>query len=119
VLTISGADALARIDDGSFSLEVTYDLGSYVKALDYDEIPASGVYLFADLYTEGRIGTQTETVRLPEYYSSDHLGSVLLTGAYARTGKKSTLAVDLSAEENGNTAAAITLKTNSLQTYPG
>ena len=119
VLTITDPDALARIDDGSFSLEVTYDLGSYVKALDYDEIPASGVYLFADLYTEGSIGDQTETVRLPEYYSSDNLGSVLLTGAYARTGKKSTLTVDLSAGENGNTAAAITLKNNSLQTYTG
>lgn len=119
VLTISDHDALARIDDGSFSLEVTYDLGSYVKALDYDEIPASGVYLFADLYTEGTIGGQTEQVRLPEYYSSDNLGSVLLTGAYARTGKKSTLTVDLSAGENGNTAAAITLKNNSLQPYTG
>ena len=119
VLTITDSDALARIDDGSFSLEVTYDLGSYVKALDYDEIPASGVYLFADLYAEGKIGDQTETVRLPEYYSSDNLGSVLLTGAYARTGKKSTLTVDLSAGENGNTAAAITLKNNSLQTYTG
>lgn len=119
VLTISGADALARIDDGSFSLEVTYNLGSYVTDQGYDEVPASGVYLFADLYTEGRIGTQTETVRLPEYYSSDNLASVLLTGAYARTGKKSTLTVDLSAGENGNTAAAITLKNNSLQPYTG
>lgn len=119
VLTISGADALARIDDGSFSLEVTYDLGSYVKDQGYDEVPGSGVYLFADLYTEGTIGGQTEQVRLPEYYSSDNLGSVLLTGAYARTGKKSTLTVDLSAGENGNTAAAITLKNNSLQTYTG
>ena len=119
VLTISGADALARIDDGSFSLEVTYNLGSYVKDQGYDEVPASGVYLFADLYTEGTIGGQTEQVRLPEYYSSDNLGSVLLTGAYARTGKKSTLTVDLSAGENGNTAAAITLKNNSLQPYTG
>lgn len=119
VLTISGADALARIDDGSFSLEVTYNLGSYVTDQGYDEVPASGVYLFADLYTEGTIGGQTEQVRLPEYYSSDNLGSVLLTGAYARTGKKSTLTVDLSAGENGNTAAAITLKNNSLQTYTG
>ena len=119
VLTITDPDALARIDDGSFSLEVTYNLGSYVKDQGYDEVPASGVYLFADLYTEGTIGTQTETVRLPEYYSSDNLGSVLLTGAYARTGKKSTLTVDLSAGENGNTAAAITLKNNSLQTYTG
>lgn len=119
VLTITDSDALARIDDGSFSLEVTYNLGSYVKDQGYDEVPASGVYLFADLYTEGTIGGQTEQVRLPEYYSSDNLGSVLLTGAYARTGKKSTLTVDLSAGENGNTAAAITLKNNSLQTYTG
>lgn len=119
VLTITDPDALARIDDGSFSLEVTYDLGSYVKDQGYDEVPGSGVYLFADLYTEGTIGGQTEQVRLPEYYSSDNLGSVLLTGAYARTGKKSTLTVDLSAGENGNTAAAITLKNNSLKTYTG
>ncbi len=119
VLTITDPDALARIDDGSFSLEVTYNLGSYVKGEGYDEVPGSGVYLFADLYTEGTIGGQTEQVRLPEYYSSDNLGSVLLTGAYARTGKKSTLTVDLSAGENGNTAAAITLKNNSLQTYTG
>ena len=120
VLTISGADALARIDDGSFSLEVTYDLGSYVQqTLQKTEVPSEGVYLFADLYTEGTIGGQTEQVRLPEYYSSDNLTSVLLTGAYARTGKKSTLTVDLSAGENGNTAAAITLKNNSLKTYTG
>lgn len=119
VLTITDPDALARIDDGSFSLEVTYDLGSYVKDQGYDEVPASGVYLFADLYAEGNIGNQTETVRLPEYYSSDNLASLLLTGAYARTGKKSTLTVDLSAGENGNTAAAITLKNNSLQPYTG
>ena len=120
VLTISGADALARIDDGSFSLEVTYNLGSYVQqTLQKTEVPSEGVYLFADLYAEGNIGNQTETVRLPEYYSSDNLASLLLTGAYARTGKKSTLTVDLSAGENGNTAAAITLKNNSLQTYTG
>lgn len=120
VLTISGADALARIDDGSFSLEVTYDLGSYVQqTLQKTEVPSEGVYLFADLYAEGNIGGQTETVRLPEYYSSDNLASLLLTGAYARTGKKSTLTVDLSAGENGNTAAAITLKNNSLQPYTG
>lgn len=119
VLTISDPDALARIDDGSFSLEVTYDLGGYVKAQGYDEVPAGGVYLYADLWTEGKMGTQTEKARMPEYYSSDNLGSLLLTGAYARTGKKSTLTVDLSAGENGNTAAAITLKNNSLQTYTG
>ena len=120
VLTITDPDALARIDDGSFSLEVTYDLGSYVQqTLQKTEVPSEGVYLFADLYAEGNIGNQTETVRLPEYYSSDNLASLLLTGAYARTGKKSTLTVDLSAGENGNTAAAITLKNNSLQTYTG
>ena len=80
-ITISGND-LARIDAGSYTLVLTYDVGSYVKTtLNEKEIPDNGVYLYADTWAEGTIGTQSGSKRLPEYHSSDNQSSVLLTGA--------------------------------------
>lgn len=114
-LTISGEADLKRIDAGSFTLEVTYDVGSYVKGQGLDEIPDSGVYLYADAWTEGAIGTQDGTKRLPEYHSSDNQAAVLLTGAYARTGTQFTLDVEQGTDGNGNSTADVTLRNNSLQ----
>ena len=51
------------------------------------------MYLYADTWAEGTIGTQSGSKRLPEYHSSDNQSSVLLTGAYARTGETTTLYV--------------------------
>lgn len=119
MLTISGEEALGRIDAGSFTLELTYDLGSYVKAQGLEEIPANGVYLYADLWTEGTVGTQSGTQRLLEYSSSDNQKALPLSGALARTGQATTLNVDLSADSEGNTVAIVTLKNNSLKTYTG
>ena len=119
MLTISGEEALKRIDAGSFTLELTYDLGSYVKAQGLEEIPGEGVYLYADAWAEGQIGSQTTTQRLPEYSSSDNQKALPLSGALARTGQTTTLNVDLSADSEGKTAAIVTLKNNSLKTYTG
>ena len=113
-ITISGDD-LACIDAGSYTLVLTYDVGSYVKdTLCEKEIPESGVYLYADAWAEGTIGSQSEAKRLPEYHSGDNQSAVLLTGAYARTGEMTALDVVLDNSDD-TTTATVTLKNNSLQ----
>ena len=113
-ITISDDD-LARIDAGSYTLVLTYDVGSYVKdTLGETEIPESGVYLYADAWAEGTIGTQSGSKRLPEYHSGDNQSAVLLTGAYARTGEMTALDVVLDNSDD-TTTATVTLKNNSLQ----
>lgn len=113
-ITISGND-LARIDAGGYTLVLTYDVGSYVKeTLGEKEIPESGVYLYADAWAEGTIGTQSGSKRLPEYHSGDNQSAVLLTGAYARTGEMTALDVVLDNSDD-TTTATVTLKNNSLQ----
>lgn len=108
-------DDLARIDAGSYTLVLTYDVGSYVKdTLGEKEIPESGVYLYADAWAEGTIGSQSEVKRLPEYHSGDNQSTVLLTGAYARTGEMTALDVVLDNSDD-TTTATVTLKNNSLQ----
>ena len=119
VLIISDEEALKRIDAGSFTLELTYDLGSYVKAQGLEEIPSNGVYLYADLWTEGKAGDQSGTQQLMEYSSSDNQKALPLSGALARTGQATTLNVDLSADSEGKTVATVTLKNNSMKTYTG
>lgn len=117
-ITISGND-LARIDAGSYTLVLTYDVGSYVKdTLCEKEIPESGVYLYADAWAEGTIGSQSEAKRLPEYHSGDNQSAVLLTGAYARTGEMTALDVVLDNSDD-TTTATVTLKNNSLQNQAG
>lgn len=117
-ITISGDD-LACIDAGSYTLVLTYDVGSYVKdTLGEKEIPESGVYLYADAWAEGTIGSQSEAKRLPEYHSGDNQSAVLLTGAYARTGEMTALDVVLDNSDD-TTTATVTLKNNSLQNQAG
>ena len=117
-ITISGDD-LARIDAGSYTLVLTYDVGSYVKdTLGEKEIPESGLYLYADAWAEGTIGSQSEVKRLPEYHSGDNQSAVLLTGAYARTGEMTALDVVLDNSDD-TTTATVTLKNNSLQDQAG
>ena len=112
-------DDLARIDAGSYTLVLTYDVGSYVKeTLGEKEIPESGVYLYADAWAEGTIGSQSEAKRLPEYHSGDNQSAVLLTGAYARTGEMTALDVVLDNSDD-TTTATVTLKNNSLQNQAG
>ena len=83
-ITISGETNLSRIDNGTFTLVITYDVGSYVEGtLKKEEISDSGEYLYADVWTEGTVGNQAETQRLPEYRDSDNQAAILLTGAYA------------------------------------
>ena len=113
-ITISDDD-LARIDAGSYTLVLTYDVGSYVKdTLGETEIPESGVYLYADAWAEGTIGSRSEAKRLPEYHRGDNQSAVLLTGAYARTGEMTALDVVLDNSDD-TTTATVTLKNNSLQ----
>lgn len=115
IITIDDEADLARIDAGSYTLVLTYDVGSYVKdTLGETEIPESGVYLYADAWAEGTIGNQSGNKRLPEYHSGDNQSAVLLTGAYARTGEMTALDVVLDNSDD-TTTATVTLKNNSLQ----
>ena len=41
-ITVSGDSALARIDQGTFTLDLTYDLGRYMTSIGKTEIPNVG-----------------------------------------------------------------------------
>ena len=93
-------------------------MGAYVAGRGLSEIPASGVYLYADVWTQETNGGQNAQ-QLPEYSVMDNQKAIQLTGALARTGEATTLNVDLSADSQGNTVADVTLRNNSLQPYTG
>ena len=114
-ITISGDSALARIDQGTFTLDLTYDLGKYMKSIGKTEIPNVGTYLYAEAWAEGQIGGTGNNQRLPEYDGSDSEASVHMTGALARTGENLTMDVTQGNDGNGHSTAAITLRNNSLQ----
>ena len=114
-ITISGDRALARIDQGTFTLDLTYDLGEYMTSIGKTEIPNVGTYLYAEAWAEGQIGGTGSNQRLPEYDGSDSEASVHMTGALARTGEKLTMDVTQGNDGNGHSTAAITLRNNSLQ----
>lgn len=107
-VTLSG-DALRRMDQGSLTFQVTYDLKRYVTGtLGQNEVPASGVYLYAkaDVKENGQA--------MAEYATGNNSSAVLLTGAFARTGEKTTLDVTQT-NSSGTTTAVVELKNNSLQ----
>ena len=114
-ITISGDSALARIDQGTFTLDLTYNLGEYMRSIGKTEIPNVGTYLYAEAWVEGKIGGTGSNQRLPEYDGSDSEASVHMTGALARTGEQLTMDVAQGNDGNGRSTAAITLRNNSLQ----
>ena len=114
-ITISEDSALARIDQGTFTLDLTYDLGKYMKSIGKTEIPNVGTYLYAEAWAEGKIGGTGSNQRLPEYDGSDSEASVHMTGALARTGEKLTMDVAQGNDGSGRSTAAITLRNNCLQ----
>ena len=114
-ITISEDSALARIDQGTFTLDLTYDLGQYMTSIGKTEIPNVGTYLYAEAWAEGQIGGTGGNQRLPEYDGSDSEASVHMTGALARTGEQLTMDVTQGNDGNGHSTAAITLRNNCLQ----
>ena len=114
-ITISEDSALARIDQGTFTLDLTYDLGKYMTSIGKTEIPNVGTYLYAEAWAEGQIGGTGGNQRLPEYDGSDSEASVHMTGALARTGEQLTMDVTQGNDGNGHSTAAITLRNNCLQ----
>ena len=114
-ITVSGESALARIDQGTFTLDLTYDLGKYMTSIGKTEIPNVGTYLYAEAWAEGQIGGTGSNQRLPEYDGSDSEASVHMTGALARTGERLTMDVTQGNDGNGHSTAAITLRNNCLQ----
>ena len=114
-ITISGDSALTRIDQGTFTLDLTYDLGKYMTSIGKTEIPNVGAYLYAEAWAEGQIGGTGSNQRLPEYDGSDSEASVHMTGALARTGERMTMDVTQGNDGNGHSTAAITLRNNCLQ----
>ena len=118
-ITISEDSALARIDQGTFTLDLTYDLGEYMTFIGKTEIPNVGTYLYAEAWAEGQIGGMGGNQRLPEYDGSDSEASVHMTGALARTGEQLTMDVTQGNDGNGHSTAAITLRNNCLQSQTG
>ena len=118
-ITISGDSALARIDQGTFTLDLTYDLGRYMTSIGKTEIPNVGTYLYAEAWAEGKVGGTGSNQRLPEYNGSDSEASVHMTGALARTGEQLTMDVTQGNDGNGHSTAAITLRNNCLQSQTG
>ena len=114
-ITISEDSALARIDQGTFTLDLTYDLGEYMTFIGKTEIPNVGTYLYAEAWAEGQIGGTGSNQRLPEYDGSDSEASVHMTGVLARTGERMTVDVTQGNDGNGHSTADITLRNNSLQ----
>ena len=114
-ITISEDSALARIDQGTFTLDLTYDLGKYMNSIGKTEIPNVGTYLYAEAWAEGQIGGTGSNQRLPEYDGSDSEASVHMTGALARTGEQLTMDVTQGNDGNDHSTAAITLRNNCLQ----
>ena len=114
-ITVSGESALARIDQGTFTLDLIYDLGKYMNSIGKTEIPNVGTYLYAEAWAEGQIGGTGSNQRLPEYDGSDSEASVHMTGALARTGERLTMDVTQGNDGNGHSTAAITLRNNCLQ----
>ena len=114
-ITISEDSALARIDQGTFTLDLTYDLSNYMTSIGKTEIPNVGTYLYAEAWAEGQIGGTRSNQRLPEYDGSDSEASVHMTGALARTGEQLTMDVTQGNDGNGHSTAAITLRNNCLQ----
>ena len=114
-ITISEDSALARIDQGTFTLDLIYDLGKYMNSIGKNEIPNVGTYLYAEAWAEGQIGGTGSNQRLPEYDGSDSEASVHMTGALARTGERLTMDVTQGNDGNGHSTAAITLRNNCLQ----
>ena len=114
-IIVSGDSALARIDQGTFTLDLTYDLGRYMTSIGKTEIPNVGTYLYAEAWAEGQIGGTGGNQRLPEYDGSDSEASVHMTGALARTGEHLTMDVTQGNDGNGHSTAAITLRNNCLQ----
>ena len=114
-ITVSEDSVLARIDQGTFTLDLTYDLGRYMTSIGKTEIPNVGTYLYAEAWAEGQIGGTGSNQRLPEYDGSDSEASVHMTGALARTGERLTMDVAQGNDGNGHSTAAITLRNNCLQ----
>ena len=106
-VTISG-DNLALIDQGAFTLEVTFDVKTYVEALNLTEIPDSGIRLFA------RAGILEGGKVLPEYQTSNNEASVRFDSLLNRTGQILTLSTEQ--QTTATTTATVRLRNNSLQT---
>ena len=118
-ITISEDSVLARIDQGTFTLDLTYDLGEYMTFIGKTEIPNVGTYLYAEAWAEGKVGGTGSNQRLPEYNGSDSEASVHMTGALARTGEQLTMDVTQGNDGNDHSTAAITLRNNCLQSQTG
>ncbi len=111
-VTLDSDDDLRRLDQGSMTVPAAFDLAAYVtNTLGLEEIPASGVYLYAKAQVKDKGKT------MAEYATGNNTAAILLTGAYARTGEMTSLDVTMT---NGTvTQAQVNLRNNSIQAQPG
>ncbi|MCL1983436.1 MAG: cadherin-like beta sandwich domain-containing protein [Clostridiales bacterium] len=116
-LTVSGEENLRLIDEGAFNLELRFDIGQYVKSAGLDEIPDSGMRLFADAWiTETKQGA---SIAMPEYYKNNNSASAVFDSLLIRIGQPVSLAVEQGVSGSGNATAEVTVRNNSLTSRTG
>lgn len=111
-LTIGGEDALSQIDGGAFTLEVSFDVGKYARDKNLDEIPDSGIRLYANAWAEETSGSDTAT--LPEYSGSNNSASVLFESGLAG-GQAVSISLEQGLSGDDKTTADVSLHNNSLR----
>lgn len=105
-------DALKRMDEGALTIVVTYDLAERLKRMKEEEVPAAGIYLYANATVNETVDGQLTA--MPELTNANNKAAILLTGAYARSGEIATL--EVTQDNSGNaTKAEVLLTNNSMQ----
>lgn len=114
-MTISDNAALALIDEGAYTFEVTFDVGAYLAGKNLTEIPESGIRLYTSTRIEqaSRARAAGSTVTVPEYNSTNNQSSVLVKSLLTQTGEAVTISTEQSVE-NGKTTALISVRNNTL-----
>lgn len=114
-MTISDNAALALIDEGAYTFEVTFDVGAYLAGKNLTEIPESGMRLYTSTRIEQASRTRAagSTVTVPEYNSTNNQSSVLVKSLLTQTGEAVTISTEQSVE-NGKTTALISVRNNTL-----
>lgn len=128
-VTISDAAGLSMVDEGGYSLQVTFNIGEYVKgdSGEVREIPENGVtiYLKAEVLEDSEsdgsllswlltLGEPAgEPIVLGEPTSSDNYAAVTCDNLSVRTGKDVSIDSDFSME-GGTTTVHVTLQNTRL-----
>jgi len=113
-VTITRNSDFAMIDEGGYSIQVVFDIQSYLEKAELDEIPESGitVYMMVQVFDEhGKV--QGEPI------SSNNFDSIFCESLKVRTGKEAIVTSTLTNDENGSTVTVNLQNTRLSETYIG